>query len=294
MSGFRGLSVFPDVVQLLSVSKEEVSPEQHDGSSSLKQEISEPLHIKEEPEELWSSQEGEQSHEPVPVKSKEDEEKPQSSQIYHRQTEEMETEVDGEDCKPETGGARYFDPERDLHQETEVKLEDLSDPESDDSADWREMTEHQSGLKSVGRRTRKRAKTEKKSQICTESTRIHTVEKPFGCSICGKSFDSKIILTNHMVIHNNEKLFSCSMCGCSFTQKGSLTNNTIIHKGVKPFVCSECGLRFTYEEGLRHHMILHRREKLFSCPKCGRAFTKKGSLSLHMRIHSGVKPFACS
>ncbi|KAF7645454.1 hypothetical protein LDENG_00204400 [Lucifuga dentata] len=97
---------------------------QQERRSSLDQEEPEPSHIKkEEPEELWISQEGEQLQDMeeadttmftltlVPVKSEEDEEKVQSSQLQN-QTEERresepvsssfsdqrEREADGEDC----------------------------------------------------------------------------------------------------------------------------------------------------------------------------------------------------
>ncbi|KAM7018602.1 uncharacterized protein LKV04_005855 [Tautogolabrus adspersus] len=105
-----------DVQQLL-VSKEELPPEQQEWSHILDQEDTKPQHIKEEHEELWSSQEEEQLQgleqadttkfpfTPVSVKSDDDEEKLQSSQLHQRQTEQMETGVDGEDC----GGA---EPER--------------------------------------------------------------------------------------------------------------------------------------------------------------------------------------
>ncbi|XP_037651667.1 UPF0746 protein DDB_G0281095-like isoform X2 [Sebastes umbrosus] len=109
-----------DVQQLLVV-KEEVPPEQQEWSSSLDQEDPEPPHFKEEQEELWTSQEGEQlqgleeaditkfTFTPVPVKSEDDEEEPQSSQLHQRQTEQTETEADGEDCGgPEP--ARNSDP----------------------------------------------------------------------------------------------------------------------------------------------------------------------------------------
>ncbi|XP_070814165.1 tripartite motif-containing protein 44-like [Chaetodon trifascialis] len=133
-------------VQLLSASPEEDPPEQQEWSPSLDQEDPAELpHIKEEQEELWSSQEGEQlpgpeeaditksTVPPVPVKSEEeDEEKPQSSQLHQRHAEDMETEADGEDC----GG-----PEADSEDETSQS----SDPETDDSCDWEETRGPQSG-----------------------------------------------------------------------------------------------------------------------------------------------------
>ncbi|KAM6992288.1 uncharacterized protein LKV04_008339 [Tautogolabrus adspersus] len=136
-----------DVQQLL-VSKEELPPEQQEWSHILDQEDTKPQHIKEEHEELWSSQEEEQLQgleeadttkfpfTPVSVKSEDDEEKPQSSQLHQRQTEQMETGVDGEDC----GGAepeRYSDPERRLQPETEVKSEDSDEPETERVLDQR-------------------------------------------------------------------------------------------------------------------------------------------------------------
>ncbi len=132
--------------------KEEVPPEWQEWSPYLNQEDQpEPPHIKEEEEEVWSSQEGEQlqgleeadinkfTFTAVPVKSEEDdEEKPQSSQL--RQT---QTEGDEDDC----GGAepiRNSDPER--HLQPDDKTEDLSEPDTDDSDDWKESSEPQSGL----------------------------------------------------------------------------------------------------------------------------------------------------
>ncbi|XP_029284259.1 uncharacterized protein LOC115006269 isoform X2 [Cottoperca gobio] len=141
-----------DVQQQLLV-REEVPPEQQEWSSSLDQEYPEPPpHIKEEQEELWSSQEGEQlqgleeaditkfTFTPVPVKSEDDEEKPQSSQLHQRQTEHMETGADRDDCGgPEP--ARKSDPERHLQPDTEDKTGGLDD--------WKETREPQSGLKSL-------------------------------------------------------------------------------------------------------------------------------------------------
>ncbi|KAM9839125.1 uncharacterized protein ACBR49_017793 [Aulostomus maculatus] len=53
-------AVSPADVQELLVSEEEVPPEQQEWSSRVEQEQPEPPHIKEEQEELWTSQEGEQ------------------------------------------------------------------------------------------------------------------------------------------------------------------------------------------------------------------------------------------
>ncbi|XP_045904811.1 uncharacterized protein LOC123970659 [Micropterus dolomieu] len=115
----------------------------------------EPQHIKEEQEDLWTSQEGEQllkleeadvtkfTFTPVSVKSEEDdEEKPQSSQLHQRLTEQIKTESDGEDC----GGlepAMKSEPDKHLQPDTEDETS-KSDSETDVSCDWEETREAQS------------------------------------------------------------------------------------------------------------------------------------------------------
>ncbi|XP_041664770.1 zinc finger protein 37 homolog isoform X3 [Cheilinus undulatus] len=214
MSGFQALSVFPDEVHQLSVNKEAACSEQQEKSEHLK--------IKDEPEELWSNQENKQIHGlegdiikftfvPVPVKREDDEEEPQSSQHSQKQTK-----------------ARYFDPERDLQQHSKIKTEDSSDPETDDSTDWREMTEHQSGLKSVGESIEMSTKFPKKLYIYSE---------------CGKTCEGEMGVIRRMVVHTKEKPFSCSECGQRFPRRDNMMRHMKSHKGVKPFVCSECDMQ---------------------------------------------------
>ncbi|XP_041665756.1 zinc finger protein OZF-like [Cheilinus undulatus] len=316
MSGFQDLSVFPVEVLQLSVLEEEVSPEQQK-SSSLNQVISEPLQIKDEPEELWSSQEGEQIHEPVgedikftfvpvPVKREDDKEKHHSSQFHQRHTKQMETGADGVDC----GGAeaaRYFVPERDLKPETESQTDESSDPESDDSTDWRETTQHQSGFMSVEKSMRTGAKTEEKLHDCSLCVRrfktkqglhthmvVHTKEKPFSCSVCDKRFSQKGSVTRHMSIHIGEKPFVCSLCGKMLRSKFGLNIHMAAHTKEKPFICSECGQRFTQKGNVLSHMKIHTGDNFFFCPQCGKRLSHKNALTRHMIVHTKEKPFSCS
>ncbi|XP_060925099.1 uncharacterized protein LOC132999430 [Limanda limanda] len=91
--------VFPADVQQLMVNKEEVPPEQQQWSPLVDQEDQNPPHIKEEQEEPWTNQDGVQLQQveqadikftwtAVTMKSEEDEEKPELSQLHQSQTEE--------------------------------------------------------------------------------------------------------------------------------------------------------------------------------------------------------------
>ncbi|XP_071385131.1 zinc finger protein OZF-like isoform X2 [Centroberyx affinis] len=301
-------AVLPPDVQQLLVSKEEVPPEQQEWSPSLDQEDPEPPHIKEEQEELWTSQEGERLQgpekaditefpfTPVPVKSEDDEEKPQSSQLHQSQTEEnreaeplasssteqMKTEADGEDCGV-SEPARNLDPASHLQATSGGKTSHSSEPETEDSDDYeKESREPQSGLDSL------------KNKVLISHKRSYTGKKLFSCSDCGKRFDRKGSLQTHIRVHTGEKPFSCSVCGKIFSQSGALNLHMRIHTGEKPFSCSDCGRGFGDKGNLQTHMRVHTGEKPFSCSVCGKMFSQSGTLNLHMRIHTGEKPFSCS
>ncbi|KAM8766110.1 uncharacterized protein AB9X84_005082 isoform 2-T2 [Acanthopagrus schlegelii] len=282
-----------DVQQLLE-SEEEDPPEQQERSSCLDQEEPEPPHIKEEQEELWTCQKGEQlpgleeadikfTFTPVTVKSEEDDE---------RHTEQMETEADGEDC----GGSepdRHSDPERYLQPVTDDETSHPSEPETDHSTDWetRKLQVHSEERGSTCSICKK--EFPRRSHV-VKHMRTHTGEKPFSCSFCGKRFSQKEHLARHFVVHTGEKPFSCSLCGARFTQRSNLASHLQVHRGGKPHACSVCKARFTLRRNLSVHMRLHREEKPFSCSVCGRKFARHGTLRRHSTTHTREKRYSCS
>ncbi|XP_049457548.1 zinc finger protein 32-like [Epinephelus fuscoguttatus] len=306
-----------DVQQLLVV-KEEVSPEQQEWNSSLDQEDPEPPYIKEEQEELWSSQEGEQLQglEEADINftftlaknEDEGEEIPQSSQLHQRQTDQMGTGADGEDC----GGAepsRNSDPDTYLQPVSED--DSLDSNETEVSTDDWETRDPPSGLSSLKNDkvsvSGSRCTTREKPFSCSECDkrfghkeslkqhmRSHTGEKPFSCSVCGKRFLCRANMKTHMVTHTGERPYSCSVCKKSFTQGGSLQKHMRIHTGEKPYTCPVCAKAFSDGGNLKMHMKIHTGEKPYSCSVCGKAFSERGNMKMHVRIHTGEKPFSCS
>ncbi|XP_060915224.1 zinc finger protein 32-like isoform X7 [Labrus mixtus] len=312
-------------IQLLMVRKEEVHPEQQERGSSLNQEDSpEPPQIKEDQEELWSSQEGEQlqgpeeadiiqiTFYPVPVKTEEDDgEKPQSPQLQPTLTDQIrdeysKTEAKGEDCEG-SDPTTDFNIDSHLQPVSDEETSHSSETVTDDcNCDW-EASEPQEGLNPLqnedapvsdvncdtGSASESSTTFGQKKQLRKHKI-IHTGDKLFSCSVCGKSFRDNGDLKRHSFVHTGEKPLSCSVCGKRFTQNGDLKRHSVVHTGEKPFSCKLCDKRFTQRGTLKLHYVAHSGEKPFSCEVCGHRFTNSGDLKRHSIIHTGEKPFSCS
>lgn len=113
-----------------------------------------------------------------------------------------------------------------------------------------------------------------------------TSKKPCPYEDCGHTSWNKITLENHINrVHLKvgiSKDFVCQECGKSYNKKDQLQEHiTVIHNNIKPHVCTECGKSFGRKTRLREHMDIHLGIARHKCPYCSRAFTNHGSMWSH-------------
>ncbi|XP_077288130.1 uncharacterized protein LOC143912703 [Arctopsyche grandis] len=122
---------------------------------------------------------------------------------------------------------------------------------------------------------------------------LHTIEKPFKCDICLKSFAHKSRLVRHEKLHTGIKPHKCDICFKSFTRKTDLVVHIRSHTGEKPYKCDICLKSFTQKSNLVQHKVLHTGIKPHKCDICLKSFTQTSHLVQHKVLHTGIKPHKC-
>ncbi|XP_041657721.1 zinc finger protein 32-like isoform X2 [Cheilinus undulatus] len=119
--------------------------------------------------------------------------------------------------------------------------------------------------------------------------RVHTVKKTHSCNICGNMFTSKSHLIQHTRSHTGEKPYRCSTCGKRFSQLSYLNAHCVVHAGDRSTTCEICGNTFGNKYDLKYHMRTHTGEKPFICSLCGKGFAQRNHRKVHMRTHTELR-----
>ncbi|KAL1006061.1 hypothetical protein UPYG_G00067340 [Umbra pygmaea] len=319
----------------LPVCEDEVPPEQQhseqEWSPSLEQEL-EPIQIKEEQEDLRTSQEEEQLQwldadniefrfPSSCVKSECDQVKsltlPQAHNVENRESEFKPVDhtpfdtvthltTHGDPCNPPDKNNAFSNSpavSSDPLGLNSCSLLNLSPPMDNvrSHCDWYEMLAlkaNDNGHVTLANIRPSECHLCKKTYNSTSKLKAHVqvchMEEAYTCPFCHKSFQLKGHLSRHMRIHTGEKAFRCGDCGKSFGFKETLDLHILTHTREKPFNCTFCNKRFSQKANLSKHVRTHTGEKHFLCVDCGKNFLHKRDLWRHMLTHTGEKPFCCT
>ncbi|XP_040050656.1 uncharacterized protein LOC144382940 [Gasterosteus aculeatus] len=236
---------------------------------SLDQEDPDPPQIKEEQEELCSSQEGEQLE-------------PKQEADTFTLTPTCEETDHSDDETP------FLNPDRSLSESAtkppaitctswlgeEMDCERFVVPEpNDNNKEPQQQILAPPGDKTFLCKTR--------GNLSAHVKRFHSVDQPYVCNTCGKRCGDKSVFENHQRVHSDKKAFSCQICGKDFKFSNSLKVHMLVHTGERPFSCSICRKTFTQNSHLKVHIRIHSGEKPYSCNTCGKTFRTKSHLKYH-------------
>lgn len=145
-------------------------------------------------------------------------------------------------------------------------------------------------------KTRKRGRKSSQEENCEKwelDTLLHTVERTHECSLCGKVFSCRSVLSRHVRNHARNTLDEHSKTrttdGKSSVSKAKPDVQTKTRSGAKPYQCSICGKYFSDDSTLMKHQVSHIGERPYECTTCGRRFNISAHLTAHKKIHARIK-----
>ncbi|KAM9342359.1 uncharacterized protein KZ484_015060 [Pholidichthys leucotaenia] len=197
-------------------------------NSSLDQEGQDAAQVKEEKEELCTSQEEEHFGlkqetdtfmvTPIDEDNDNSESEPNSEQLLSHSSPDTESQDQEAGKNVNPGSSKHEEPKKRLHR-------NRSDGNNVDNGSMSEdQCDTDTGEKSV-----KCFDKDKDFKNESQKKKYHTVNKPHVCHMCGKAFRQRSGLSIHERIHTGEKPYSCGTCGQRFTLHDGLKKHLSIH-----------------------------------------------------------------
>ncbi|KAL4714832.1 hypothetical protein ACJJTC_002691 [Scirpophaga incertulas] len=124
---------------------------------------------------------------------------------------------------------------------------------------------------------------------------IELPDNLFQCTKCTMSFNTKLLLVEHMTTHaNGKKTYVCESCGRVFSRRDYLYKHGLTHTGTKRYACPHCDSKFAQRSSLTVHIRKHTGERPYSCDLCPQRCVSSSNLRAHRRRHVGHKQFECA
>lgn len=124
-------------------------------------------------------------------------------------------------------------------------------------------------------------------------TEKHTHQ--FSCSICDKTFKRKNSLNTHVEsVHMDIQRFPCTWvdCGKSFNRRDYLDNHMNTHTGQRPHTCQKCQKSYASKISLSQHWKACKTNGL-ACRVCGQVLSSRSGLNDHIQGMHDKKPLPC-
>ncbi|XP_065084573.1 transcription factor grauzone-like isoform X2 [Ochlerotatus camptorhynchus] len=115
---------------------------------------------------------------------------------------------------------------------------------------------------------------------------------------CGRKFNKRVRLVEHVTKHMNPDAFRCTVCDKSYCNSTNLNIHMLKHGSPEALVhkCDQCERSFAKKYQLNAHMLQHvpEEERKCVCPSCNKAFASKYSMQQHVnRVHLKQFHFFC-
>ena len=130
-----------------------------------------------------------------------------------------------------------------------------------------------------------------KKQIVVQAKPLQ--DKSVCCDQCGKRFNNKTHLRDHLETHEIKELM-CDKCDRVFTNSVNLRAHLRRNHSTTSFDCQYCGQIFKNTRNLWNHIKQNHEEKKWNCELCGKGFVCRSKMEEHiMSVHTKTAAFIC-